>query len=72
MAPPSSVSTSHFARRPTSTIRRPTRPAPKAAGAGWRMARGQSVQTSATTASRTSGRSSRAIVSTSGSSGIGV
>ena len=68
--PPDSSSTSHLARRVTSVISRPTTPAANASGSGCLMARGQSVTKPVMVAPSTSGRSSRAMVSTSGSSGM--
>ena len=69
---PDRETTSHLARRPTSRIWRPTTSLANLPGSGWRITRGQSVQTPEIVAPTTSGRSSRAIVSTSGSSGIPV
>ena len=69
--PPDSSSTSHLARRLTSSMRLPATPAANASGSGCLMAFGQSVQKPSMVEPRTSGRSSRAMVSTSGSSGIG-
>ncbi len=68
--PPDSSSTSHLARRLTSSMRLPATPDAKVSGSGYLMARGQSVQKPSMVEPRTSGRSSRAMVSTSGSSGM--
>src|SRR5918992_6024052 len=63
------VRTSHLPRRATSSTSRPTTSRANVSGAGWRMARGQSVRNAVKARPVTRGASSRAIVSTSGSSG---
>ena len=67
---PESSSSRSFARRPVPSIVRPTTAAANASTSSPRIVRGQSQRTSVIRAPATSGRRSRATVSTSGSSGI--
>src|SRR5919201_5883186 len=70
-SPPSSSNTTNFPRRRTSAIRRPRRRAPMTSAGSGSVSRIQRDSKSLIVRSTTSPRSCRAIVSTSGSSGIG-